>query len=827
MPKTNNKHNTNQRNDAAAGRKPTTRKAPKQTKASKSTSNTKRGSSAKAKTSTSVKRSGETPPQLSSKKYSVASKNAAKNPAARSAGRNGSTKNTRRSTSPTAASRKTTRKLSTSGTTAGVRKTNSAKTASLKTSGSVQNNRRASAKGMSQKASNSAFRRFITLVRTHPRVMVPIILVVAIVLGYCVVDLGSSLGKIHPGVRVQGVDVGGLTIEEASGKLEESLSPQLAQAHITLYENADIAAADGVVLDSDSGIEKAYAEQTSGSDVNKDGVTDKWVVTAETIGAYINGDYLARQAFQVGRQGNLIADRFGAWFGGKDIDATVSVSDERFNTLMAEINSTIGKPIEDSTIEVVSGKAKVISGSDGRSVERTQFIDNFSRAAFNSNKPYCTIPMQMDTMHISAATAQNVADQVTAAIANDVTIAYNADSWVMNSNDLGSIISVSVLHPDTVLVFGNSTQKVEQASATTSSPYDTSAGTDPSSGYILQAYVDQGKMDAFLVTILGEAAKGGAQNASFDTSSGEVVIIESVDGSGPDRAAAELAMQDMLFGSQTGTLTNRTITLVDTTVRPEFTTEMAQSMGIKERLATWSIPLSGTSDRIHNIQLLCQLINNSLVAPGQEWSFNETTGERTAEKGFGTAPVIINGKHEDQLGGGICQVATCVYNCACFSGLGILERTNHDFYISSYDDDGFADATVSWEKPDLRWENDMSTYILITADASDEDVVISFWGTKDGRTVECQRGEWKEGEKYKTIQETDNSLPAGTTKVTQTGQDGRSIDIRYLCRAANGQVLHDVTFHSVYSAQNEIISVGPAVPAPDPAAPAGTETTGT
>lgn len=148
------------------------------------------------------------------------------------------------------------------------------------------------------------------------------------------------------------------------------------------------------------------------------------------------------------------------------------------------------------------------------------------------------------------------------------------------------------------------------------------------------------------------------------------------------------------------------------------------------------------------------------MAPGATWSFNGTTGERTAEKGS-DGPVIINGKHEDQLGGGICQIATCIFNAACFSGLGIAERVNHDFYISSYDDYGFADATVSWKSPDLKWVNDMSTYVLMTATVTDEDVVITFWGTKDGRTVECQRGEWKEGDKYVTITEVDPALATG------------------------------------------------------------------
>lgn len=658
---------------------------------------------------------------------------------------------------------------------------------------------------------------FIAYTKSHLQIMIPVFAIVALLLIYTCVDVVASFGRIHPGVSVQGVDVGGLSVQDASVKLNEELSPKLSNAHITIYESDDVATADGAQV-STGGIEQAHADETAaGSDVNDDGSIDKWNITAETIGAYVDGDKLAEEAYLVGRKGNFIAERFFSWFGGTNLDATVSVRDERFNALASEINQEIGLPIVDSSVRIEDGAVSVSDGSDGWSVDAPVFIKRFSASAFSPDNFAFVIPMKTDPMHIKPATAQKVADDVKAAIAKNVTIVHDPNTWTLDTADLGDLISQQVLAPDEVLVFGSGTQKVV-ADGTAVSDYDTSAWVDPDTGYVLQAYVDQEKFDRYLVNILGPAATGGAQNAYFDTSSGEVVIVAAVEGYGPDRAAAEIALQTLLFGEpDVQTATSRTITLVDVTIQPEITTEMAQSMGITERLATWTIPLSGSSERINNIRLLCSLINNSLVAPGTTWSFNGTTGERTAEKGFQTAPVIINGKHEDQLGGGICQIATCIFNAACFSGLGIAERTNHDFYISSYDDYGFADATVSWKSPDLKWVNDMSTYVLMTAVVTDEDVVVTFWGTKDGRTVECQRGEWREGDKFVSITEVDPALAPGERKTTQNGQDGRSIDIRYLATAADGTVLHDVTFHSIYSAQNEIITVGPDTPGVAPA----------
>lgn len=666
---------------------------------------------------------------------------------------------------------------------------------------------------------------FMAFTRAHPKLMIPIFALVTILVLYTIVDITASFGKIHPGVSVQGVDVGGMTVEDASTKINEQLSPILGNARVTIYEDKDISTADGTEV-SESLLQKAYADENLGTDLNTDGKISSWNLTAETVGAYINGEQLAQDAYLVGRKGNFVAERFFSWFGGTKLPATVSVIDERFSSLMTEINGDIGAPIVDSSIKIKDGKVSAVDGSDGISVDNPAFLKRFATCVFTSDNPAFAIPMKVDYMRIKPATAQKVASDVRAAIAKDVTIVHDKDTWVLNTADLGNLIGQQVLAPGEILTFGKGTQKVVVDDDTVKAPYDTASWVDAETGYILQAFVNQEKFDQYLCGILGPLATGGAKDAYFDTSSGEVVIVESVSGYGPDRYTAELALQTLLFGNPDPSIaSSRTITLIDGTIEPNLTTDGAKAMGITERLATWSIPLSGSSQRIANIKLLCSLINNSIVAPGQTWSFNATTGERTAEKGFQTAPVIINGKHEDQLGGGICQVATCIFNAACYSGVGIQERVNHDFYIADYDDFGFADATVSWKTPDFKWLNDMSTHILMTAVTTDENVVVTFWGTKDGRTVECQRGEWREGAKFAQLTEVDPTLAPGETKITQKGADGRSIDVRYIATAADGKVLHNVVFHSIYSAQNEITAVGPAIPEAAPEASATPEAT--
>src|SRR4029077_10043194 len=121
-------------------------------------------------------------------------------------------------------------------------------------------------------------------------------------------------------------------------------------------------------------------------------------------------------------------------------------------------------------------------------------------------------------------------------------------------------------------------------------------------------------------------------------------------------------------------------------------------------VATYETFFGGVPNRIHNVQVVAHLVDDQLIAPGKNWSFNGATGERTAAQGFLEAPVIINGELATGLGGGVCQVSTTVFNAAFDAGLDITARTNHALYISHYPRG--RDATVNYPDVDLKFVND-------------------------------------------------------------------------------------------------------------------------
>ena len=141
---------------------------------------------------------------------------------------------------------------------------------------------------------------------------------------------------------------------------------------------------------------------------------------------------------------------------------------------------------------------------------------------------------------------------------------------------------------------------------------------------------------------------------------------------------------------------------------PELTTARANALGIRRKLVAFTTEMGeSSSNRIHNVHLMADFIDGTIVRPGEEFSFNGVVGPRTAERGFLEGQMIVGGLLLPSIGGGVCQTATTLFNDAFELGLPILERHNHSLFIAHYPLG--RDATVSWGGPDFRFRNDMRT----------------------------------------------------------------------------------------------------------------------
>lgn len=133
--------------------------------------------------------------------------------------------------------------------------------------------------------------------------------------------------------------------------------------------------------------------------------------------------------------------------------------------------------------------------------------------------------------------------------------------------------------------------------------------------------------------------------------------------------------------------------------------------------------------RSHNIKLAAEAINNHVVFPQETFSFNQVVGKRTKERGYMRAPVIVKGELSEDIGGGICQVSSTLYNATDRAGLKIIERYSHSKSVP-YVPSG-RDAAVSWNGPDFSFKNAYSSPLLIRARAIGGQMIIQVFSSDE------------------------------------------------------------------------------------------------
>ena len=132
-------------------------------------------------------------------------------------------------------------------------------------------------------------------------------------------------------------------------------------------------------------------------------------------------------------------------------------------------------------------------------------------------------------------------------------------------------------------------------------------------------------------------------------------------------------------------------------------------------------------ERTNNIYLATEAINNFVLFPGETFSFNKVVGKRTAGKGYLPATVISRGEFSEDIGGGICQVSSTLFNAVDNAGLKVIQRFSHSRKVT-YIPPG-RDATVSWNGPDFVFNNKYNQPILIQAKTLGNKVTIEIYSS--------------------------------------------------------------------------------------------------
>jgi len=305
-----------------------------------------------------------------------------------------------------------------------------------------------------------------------------------------------------------------------------------------------------------------------------------------------------------------------------------------------------------------------------------------------------------------------------------------------------------------------------------------------------------------------------AHDADFLVVSGGITIKPAIDG----RVLDVPKTADTLLAAALRRV-NRATPIVVATNPPKRTTADARAMGINGIVGSYTTSYGGIPNRIHNVQVVSHLVDDTLIGPGKEFSFNGTTGDRNAAKGLLEAPVIINGELKTGLGGGTCQVSTTVFNAAYEAGLPITARTNHALYISHYPQG--RDATVNYPDTDLKFVNDTDHWLLLRTFVSASTLTVNLYGTPQHRRVESEVSPLRTTGPVPVVITKDPKLLKGKKVVDETGSAPLSTSATRRVYDEKGKLLYETTWYSSYVGEKEKVRVGTKKkpPKPKPAAP--------
>lgn len=291
---------------------------------------------------------------------------------------------------------------------------------------------------------------------------------------------------------------------------------------------------------------------------------------------------------------------------------------------------------------------------------------------------------------------------------------------------------------------------------------------------------------------------GAPVDATVRLVDGKPQVVPAKAGVGFDFGEARDAFLDVLRRSD-----HRRAEIDAEVKRADFTTKDARDLKIVEQVSTFTTYFPYAEYRNQNIGRAAELINGTVLKPGETFSLNNTVGERTRKNGFTVGYVIDDGILVEDLGGGVSQMATTVFNAMFFAGLKDVEHKTHSFYIDRYPVG--REATVAWGSVDLRFTNDTPYGVLISAHVTPSTyssygvVTVSMYSTKYWHITT------RTGERY-AFTHPDTRILYGPDCVENDGFDGFQINVwRYFRRPGSDTLVRSEKFHTTYIPSDNVI----------------------
>ncbi|CAI9409554.1 VanW family protein [Nocardioides sp. T2.26MG-1] len=482
--------------------------------------------------------------------------------------------------------------------------------------------------------------------------------------------------------------------------------------------------------------------------------------------AGLSVDYAASVADAGGERSWSPGRLWDYWTGGDDLDAVVDVDDTAFATALDSLSEEVGTTPVDGDVRFRDGKIVTTDPAPGEELDR-DVAEQAITAAYTADK------------------------------AADVELSLRKAEPDIDDADLQAALddfANPAMSGPVTLVFGDSPVRLDPAE------FGAVLGMRPENGELVPSLHEKALIK---LVDAGISDDGAPVDATVELVGGKPKVIPAKPGVTYEPADVSDAFLELVT-RQGG---DREMKVESTVAEPDFTTADAKALKIRERVSTFTTYYPYAEYRNINIGRAAELVDGTVLKPGDVFSLNDTVGERTRENGFTEGFIISDGIFKEDLGGGVSQMATTTFNAMFFAGLKDIEHKPHSFYIDRYPVG--REATVAWGAVDLRFQNDTPYGVLIHATvqpatpSSQGVVTVSMWSTKywDITTSTSDRYNYRPP-KTRTLSAPD-CYP-------NTGYAGFDVDVtRTFKRHGEDAVDHVEKFHTAYTPSDTVVCKEP------------------
>lgn len=542
------------------------------------------------------------------------------------------------------------------------------------------------------------------------------------------------------------------------------------------------------------------AEQAEAAGPRSVVVTDGTVtveVAGADVGYRVDVAATADAATAAGRDRG-VASALAAALSSRSVDFVGKVDADKLETTVAQVaGSFTADPtagalrVDPDTFEV-----SVTDPTHGVDVDAAELARRLERA-FIAGADLVDVPTAPAAPRVSRGQLDALADEASEVVSAPVTLVISGERVVVSRRQLASLL----------------TSKQSQDADGSWAPV---LAVDAEALSALLGDVDRFAVDAVDATFSAPRRPPVIEDTKTDLVWEPLRGTELVDvvSGRPGRKFDAALAADTLAGELAAG--DRTVVVPLAETAPARTAEQLSEFGVEDLLATFTTHHACCAGRVTNIQRLADMVDGTIVWPGEQFSINQISGTRTTAKGFVPAGMILNGKLVDSVGGGVSQFGTTVLNAAWFAGVQIDQHKPHSWPISRYPLG--REATLNYPSPDIdvRWTNTTGAPVLVKTWHTDTSVTVSFYGRAHVASVAATHAEHTNFRSYPVTRTVDRSLPAGESKVTQKGVAGFDTAVTRTVVAADGSRSEEV-FSWRYTPEPEIVRYNPDEPAPSPA----------